>query len=49
MPDHAWYVGIAPVERPRYAIAVLKEFSGWGADEAAPIARIVMEQALRTQ
>jgi penicillin-binding protein A len=49
MPDHSWYVGIAPVERPRYAIAVLKEFGGWGAEEAAPIARIVLEQALRGQ
>ena len=48
MPDHSWYVGIAPVERPRFAIAVLKEFGGWGSEEAAPIARIVLEQALKS-
>ncbi len=47
LPDHSWFVGIAPVERPRLAIVVLKEFSGWGAEEAAPVARQVLERALQ--
>jgi peptidoglycan glycosyltransferase len=47
LPDHSWYVGIAPVEQPRYAIAVIKEFSGWGSEQAAPVARVVLEQVLR--
>lgn len=48
LPDHSWFVGIAPVERPRLAIAVLKEFGGWGSEEAAPAARQMLEQALQT-
>ncbi len=48
MPDHSWYVGIAPADDPRYAIAVIKEFSGWGSEEAAPVARIVLEGALKS-
>jgi penicillin-binding protein A len=48
LPDHSWYVGIAPVERPRFAIAIIKEYGGWGSEEAAPIARVVLEEALRT-
>ena len=46
MPDHSWFIGIAPVDQPRYAIAVLMEFSGWGSLEAAPVARVVLQQAL---
>ena len=48
MPDHSWYIGIAPVDQPRFAIAVLMEFSGWGSLEAAPVARVLMERALQT-
>jgi len=48
MPDHSWFIGIAPVDQPRFAIAVLMEFSGWGSLEAAPVARVVLQQALQT-
>jgi peptidoglycan glycosyltransferase len=47
MPDHSWFIGMAPVEQPRVAIAVLMEFSGWGSLEAAPVARQVLERALQ--
>lgn len=47
MPDHSWFIGIAPVEQPRVAIAVIVEYGGWGALEAAPVARQVLERALR--
>ena len=47
MPDHSWYVGLAPIDQPRLAIAVLMEFSGWGSLEAAPVARQVLERALQ--
>jgi peptidoglycan glycosyltransferase len=49
---HAWFIGFAPAEAPRIAIAVLVE-NGGGEDNvtggivAAPIARAVMEAALR--
>ncbi len=36
--DHAWFVAVAPAEKPRLAIAVLVENIGGGGREAAPIA-----------
>lgn len=47
LPDHSWFIGIAPVDRPRVAVAVIVEYGGWGALEAAPVARQVFEAALR--
>ena len=44
--DHALFVAFAPVEAPRYAVAVVVEHGGSGSGTAAPIARDVMEQAL---
>jgi penicillin-binding protein A len=49
MPDHSWFIGIAPVDKPRYVVAVLIEFGGFGSLEAAPVARQVLEEALRLQ
>jgi len=37
-PDHAWYIGFAPFENPRIAIAVLIENAGFGGSFAAPVA-----------
>ncbi len=37
--DHAWFVAIAPVERPKLALAVLLENGGSGGSVAAPIAK----------
>jgi penicillin-binding protein 2 len=37
--DHALFVGYAPVDRPRYAAAVVVEHGGGGSKVAAPIAR----------
>ncbi|HCA81426.1 MAG TPA: penicillin-binding protein 2 [Bacteroidetes bacterium] len=44
--DHAWYVGFAPYENPKIAIAVLLENSGFGGTKAAPMAGLVMEKYL---
>lgn len=41
--DHSLFVGFAPVEEPRIAIAVLVEHGGSGSRVAAPIARKVMD------
>jgi peptidoglycan glycosyltransferase len=46
-PDHAWFVGIAPLDAPRVAIVVLREFGGWGSEAAAPLARPVLQSALQ--
>jgi peptidoglycan glycosyltransferase len=47
LPDHSWFIGMAPVDRPRVAVAVIVEYGGWGSLEAAPVARQVLEAALR--
>ncbi|HHI93433.1 MAG TPA: penicillin-binding protein 2 [Gammaproteobacteria bacterium] len=44
--DHALFVGFAPVENPRIAIAVIVENGGSGGAVAAPIARKVMDYYL---
>jgi penicillin-binding protein 2 len=44
--DHALFVGYAPADAPRYAIAVVVEHGGGGSSAAAPIARDVMMRAL---
>ena len=45
-PDHAWFVGFAPFDNPRIAIAVMVENAGFGGAKAAPIAGMCMEQFL---
>lgn len=47
--DHALFVGFAPVEAPRIAVAVLVENGGGGSSTAAPIAREVMDYYLNAQ
>ena len=37
--DHALFVGYAPSDNPRYAVAVVVEHGGGGSKVAAPIAR----------
>jgi len=44
--DHAWFVAFAPAEAPRIAVAVLVENAGFGASNAAPIARKVIDTYL---
>lgn len=44
--DHALFVGFAPVENPRIAVAVVVENGGSGGAVAAPIARKVMDYYL---
>ena len=44
--DHALFVGYAPYDAPRYAIAVVVEHGGGGSTAAAPIARDILLRAL---
>jgi penicillin-binding protein 2 len=37
--EHAWFTAFAPVDKPKLVAVVLVENSGWGAAEAAPLAR----------
>lgn len=48
--DHAWYVGYAPAENPKIAVAVLLEYDGnTGGGPAASIAGRVMKKYLDMQ
>jgi peptidoglycan glycosyltransferase len=48
--NQAWFVGFAPADAPRVAIAVTVEStSGTGGEVAAPIAKRVMETLLRSR
>jgi penicillin-binding protein 2 len=49
LQHHAWFVGWAPVDDPRIAVAVLVEHGGGGGAVAAPTARKVFETALDTE
>lgn len=44
--DHALFIGFAPIDDPRIAVAVVAEHSGGGGSVAAPIARQVMDAYL---
>jgi penicillin-binding protein 2 len=44
--DHALFIAYAPAENPKIALAVLVENGGFGAQSAAPIARMVIDYYL---
>ncbi len=45
--DHAWFVAVAPAEKPRIAIAVIIEHGGHGGSAAAPIAAEMIKVYLK--
>lgn len=44
--DHALFVGYAPHDAPKYAVAVVVEHGGSGSSDAAPVAKDVLREAL---
>lgn len=44
--DHALFMGFAPADNPRIAVALIVENAGWGGSVAAPVARQVFDQWL---
>jgi len=44
---HAWFVGFAPAESPKYSVLVLVENGGSGGEVAAPLARKIFDYMLR--
>ncbi len=44
--DHALYIAFAPADKPTIALAVLVENGGFGAQAAAPIARLILDYYL---
>ena len=47
--DHALFIGFAPQDDPKIAIAVAVENAGFGSTWACPIATLIMEQYLTNQ
>lgn len=47
--DHAMFVAFAPVDNPRYAVAVVVEHGGGGAKAAAPIASKMLYETLKLE
>ena len=46
---HAWFTGYAPAQQPRFAIAVMVQNAGTGAEHAIPIASLALAEALKLQ
>ena len=45
--DHSAFIGFAPMNNPQIAIAVYIVHGGWGADMAAPMAGLMIEEYLK--
>ena len=45
--DHSVFMGFAPMNEPKIAIAVYVENGGWGADYGVPIGALMMEQYIK--
>ena len=45
-PDHAWFAGYVPADRPKYAFAIVLEHAGSGGKNAGPVARRTVETLL---
>jgi penicillin-binding protein 2 len=46
---HAWFVAFAPIDEPKIAVAVLIENGGGGSEQAAPVAREILDYYLLSQ
>ena len=44
--ENSIFIGYAPVENPKIAVAVIVEGGGWGGKFAVPVGGLVMEQYL---
>jgi penicillin-binding protein 2 len=41
--NHAWFVGVAPINNPKYVVAIIIEEGGSGGRIAAPVGRQIMQ------
>ncbi|XVQ11157.1 peptidoglycan D,D-transpeptidase FtsI family protein [Spirillospora sp. CA-255316] len=46
-PNARWFVGFSPMQKPRYAFAVVTEGTGSGGEAAVPVAGAIMQAVLR--
>lgn len=49
LPNHALFLGFAPVEDPRIGVAVVVEHGGHGGSDAAPVAQAVIDAYLKQE
>jgi penicillin-binding protein 2 len=47
--DHSVFIGFAPKDNPKIAIAIILENAGWGGEWAAPMAGIIMGKYLKKE
>ncbi|MBR2882607.1 MAG: penicillin-binding protein 2, partial [Prevotella sp.] len=45
--DHSAFMGFAPMDNPKIAVAVYVENGGWGADYGVPLGGLIMEQYIK--
>lgn len=48
-PPHAWFIAVAPLDNPRYAVAVMVESGGEGSSVGAALAGQVLAAAFETE
>lgn len=44
---HSWFIGFAPADNPKVAVAVIIENGNWGASKAAPAAAQILKSAIK--
>jgi penicillin-binding protein 2 len=44
--NHAWFVGVAPIDDPKYVVVVLIDEGGSGGGVAAPVARHILQHLM---
>jgi penicillin-binding protein 2 len=49
LKDHAWFVGYAPYDDPKIAVAVIVENGGFGASAAAPVVGQIIKKYLEKE
>jgi penicillin-binding protein 2 len=47
--DHAWFVALAPTEKPALALGIVLEHGGHGGSAAAPLAKEMIASYLRNK
>ena len=47
--DHAWFVGLAPIDDPQYIVVVVIEEGGSGGRIAAPVARHILQYIMENE
>ncbi|HEX6222066.1 MAG TPA: penicillin-binding transpeptidase domain-containing protein, partial [Acidimicrobiia bacterium] len=47
--DHAWFIGLAPIDNPQFVVVVVVEEGGSGGAIAAPVARHILQYLMNNE